>query len=225
MEATERLQEVSDRIAHAIGQSRRPPGSVRLVIVTKGVEAARLPGVVSGTTLFGESRVREALEKREALAQMDAFEGEVKWHLIGHLQHNKVKAAVGHFDLIQSVHSVPLAREIDRLASGSGVSQGVLLQVNLSAEETKQGFLRDEVEKGLEQIRGLPHLSVQGLMTIPPPPRIPEDSRPYFRALWELSERFGLKECSMGMSSDFEVAIEEGATLVRVGTAIFGERR
>lgn len=224
METAERLAGVKDRMARAAKRAGRPAGSVQLVIVTKGVEAARLPELMGEPVLFGESRVQEALEKQRALAGKGDGAERVRWHFIGRLQRNKVRMVVGLFDLIHSVDSVELAREIDRIAARANREQEILLQVNLSGEASKQGFSPDDAERALGEIRTLSHLSIRGVMTIPPLPRLPEDSRPYFRRLRLLSEKLGLAERSMGMSGDFEVAIEEGATLVRIGTAIFGER-
>jgi pyridoxal phosphate enzyme (YggS family) len=221
----ERLERVRDRIAKALARTGRRAGSVRLVIVTKGVEAERIRRLIGEEPLLlGESRVREAIAKQRSLEEIDEMKGKIVWHLIGSLQRNKVKEVIGRFELIHSVDSLPLAREIDSAAARSGAIQPVLLQVNLTGEKTKHGFSPGEIDAALEETRRLPHLDVRGVMTIPPPPRTPEDSRPHFRSLREIAERNGLAETSMGMSDDFEVAVEEGATLVRVGRAVFGER-
>jgi pyridoxal phosphate enzyme (YggS family) len=154
----------------------------------------------------------------------------VRWHLVGHLQSNKARHAVGAFDLIHSVDGTPLAAEMDRRAAAAGLVQPVLVHVNLAREATKSGVSGEEAIDLIRSVRGLPHLDVKGLMTIPPPVEDAERSRPWFARLRALREeardRLGadLPELSMGMSDDFEVAIEEGATIVRVGTAIFGER-
>lgn len=219
---------VLEQIRHATQQSRRPEGSVRLVAATKsmGLEQIR-EGIASGLTILGENRLQEALQKIEALR------GEpIRWHFIGHLQRRKVRSVVGVFDLIHSVDSLELAEEIDRRAQEAGLKQAVLLEVNLEGEPTKSGFRPDELERMLPRLGSLPHVVVQGLMAIPPPVDDPERARPYFRRLRELAvclsrqsiATISLKELSMGMSNDFPVAVEEGATMVRVGTAIFGAR-
>jgi pyridoxal phosphate enzyme (YggS family) len=221
----ERLERVRDRIAKTLVRAGRRAGSVRLVIVTKGVEAERIRRLIDEEPLLlGENRVQEAIVKQRTLEEIAEVRGKIAWHLIGSLQRNKVKEVIGRFDLIHSVDSLPLAREIDSAAARSGAIQPVLLQVNLAGEKTKHGFSPEEIDAALEEAQRLPHLGVRGVMTIPPAPRKPEDSRPYFRSLREIAVRNGLAETSMGMSADFEVAVEEGATLVRVGRAVFGER-
>jgi len=155
-----------------------------------------------------------------------------RWHFIGQLQRRKVRDAIGTFELIHSVDSVELAQEINRRAGDAGVKQAVLLEVNIAGEASKVGFSPQMLMQSLGLLGDLPHLRIQGLMTIPPPTEQPEDARPYFQGLRELGARIAAKgmsslamqEYSMGMSHDFETAIEEGATLVRVGTAIFGAR-
>ena len=180
--------------------------------------------VAAGQTLFGENRVQEALDK------MGRSPTGARWHLVGHLQKNKVKQAVGTFELIHGLDDAALAAEIDRRAAARGIVQPVLVQVNLAGEATKHGAGEDELWPVLDAAAALPHLDVRGLMTIPPPVDDPEASRPWFKRLAALrtlaGERLGrpLPELSMGMTDDFEVAVEEGATLVRVGRAIFGER-
>jgi hypothetical protein len=177
--------------------------------------------------ILGESRLQEALPKIEALR------GEsVHWHFIGRLQRRKVRSVVGLFDLIHSVDSLELAQEIDRRAEQSGHRQAVLLEVNIADEATKAGFRPDELIALLPELSRLSHMVVKGLMTIPPPTMDAEGARPYFRRLREMARRLGqgvpglsMDELSMGMSNDYVVAVEEGATLVRVGTAIFGTRR
>lgn len=218
-----------EQIRHAAQQSGRPEGSVRLVAATKsaGIDQIR-EGIVAGLTTLGENRLQEALPKIEALRGAP-----IQWHFIGHLQRRKVRSVVGVFDLIQSVDSFELAEAIDRRAQEAGLRQAVLLEVNLEGEPTKTGFRPDALESLLPRLGALPHVEVRGLMAIPPPTSNPEQSRPYFRRLRELAERLSrqavdtvsLKELSMGMSSDYPVAVEEGATMVRVGTAIFGARR
>jgi len=171
--------------------------------------------------------MQEALSKAAQLRDRSP-----RWHFIGQLQRRKVRDAIGLFELIHSVDSVELAQEINRRAGNAGVKQAVLLEVNIAGEASKAGFQPDVLMRDLAVLGGLSHLRIQGLMTIPPPVVQPEDARPYFRELRNIGERVATKEVpsvvmqefSMGMSHDFEIAIEEGATLVRVGTAIFGER-
>jgi pyridoxal phosphate enzyme (YggS family) len=171
--------------------------------------------------------MQEALSKVALLRDLSP-----RWHFIGQLQRRKVRDAIGTFELIHSVDSVELAQEINRRAGDAGVKQAVLLEVNIAGEASKAGFHPDTLMRDLGILGNLPHLRIQGLMTIPPPTEQPEDARPHFRGLRELGARIAAKgmpslvmqEYSMGMSHDFEVAIEEGATLVRIGTAIFGER-
>jgi hypothetical protein len=197
---------------------------VTLVAVSKTMPAAAIREAVSaGVKILGENRVQEAREKIEALP------GAAEWHLIGHLQTNKAKLAVGLFDCIHSLDSVRLAQELGRHAEEAGRRLRCLVEVNLGEEAQKSGVDVAEVRPLLEAARRLPQLSVQGLMTIPPFLPDPESVRPFFRRLRDLrdrleSEGWTLPDLSMGMSHDFEVAIEEGATLVRIGTAIFGSR-
>ena len=204
----------------------RVVGSVRLIAVSKahGPEAVReLRG--HGHRDFGENRVQEARAKAELVG------GGVSWHFLGHLQRNKVRVALGMFDWIHGVDGLEIARDVDRIAGEVGCRPKVLLEVNLAGEATKFGFRPEGLEGVFETILGLGRLDVHGLMTIPPPVPDPEMARVYFAGLRGLRDRleagFGVRlpELSMGMSGDFEVAIEEGATMVRVGTAIFGERR
>jgi pyridoxal phosphate enzyme (YggS family) len=208
--------------------SGRAPESVRLVVVTKYRTLEEIDQVLeAGVTDIGENRVQEAEQKRDQLGHRDAV-----WHLVGHLQSNKAKRAVGMFEWIHSVHSVDLARRMNRLADEQGKIQRVLVQVDLAEEETKSGLPAEELFRALEQMSGLAGLSVEGLMVLPPYLPDPEEVRPYFVRLRELRDaciRRGIVadsfvELSMGMSHDFEVAIEEGATIVRIGTALFGER-
>jgi pyridoxal phosphate enzyme (YggS family) len=220
-----RLQLVRDRIAGACARARRDPGAVRLVAVSKTVpfDVVR-EAIAAGQHLFGENRVQEALPK------IDEAGPAVRWHLVGHLQKNKARHAVGKFELIHGVDDLELALELDRRAAASSTTQPVLVQANLADETSKHG----EGEEGLlplvAAVASLSHLDLRGLMIIPPPAEDPERARPWFRRLRELRDaaaaRAGrpLPELSMGMTDDFEVAIEEGATLLRVGRAIFGER-
>jgi pyridoxal phosphate enzyme (YggS family) len=221
----ERFRGVRHRIAEACRRAGREPDSVTLVAVAKTFPADRVRELLAcGQTVFGESRVQEALGKIPLVG-----EG-ARWHLVGHLQRNKARHAVGAFELIHSVDGEPLARELDRRAAAAGIRQSILLQVNLAEEPTKHGVHETEAEALLEVVSGLDHLDLRGLMTIPPWADSAEESRPWLARLRELRDRLrersrhGLPELSMGMTDDFEVAVEEGATLVRIGTALFGER-
>jgi hypothetical protein len=222
-----RLADIQSRIADAAARAGRSAESVTLVAVskTKPVEALH-EAIRAGVRVFGENRVQEAV------AKMPHFErDDVQWHLIGHLQSNKAKLAVERFAMVQSVDSIALAGRLNRLAADVGKRLPVLLQVHLGDEETKSGVAPDEALELVRQTLDLPNLALRGLMAIPPFFPDPEDARPSFRRLRELrdalQERFpahALPELSMGMSHDFEVAIEEGATMVRVGAALFGAR-
>jgi pyridoxal phosphate enzyme (YggS family) len=219
------LEEVRGRIETACGRAGRPVTEVRLVAVSKTVAVERIRQLLDcGHDLLGENRVQEALQKIPVLGSA------ARWHLVGHLQRNKARHAVGAFELLHGVDSERLAAEIDRRAARAGIRQAVLLQVNLAGEETKSGVDETGLPALLEAVAGLPNLELRGLMTIPPPADDPEKSRGWYSRLRELRERSAarvglpLPELSMGMTDDFEVAVEEGATLVRVGRAIFGER-
>ncbi len=203
---------------------------IRLVAVTKQVPAAMVCAAVDcGLREFGESRVQVA-EQKIPVIRAGTVGADLIWHLIGPLQKNKSKKAVGLFDLIHSVDSVGLASAINGHASNIGKVQRVLLEVKLSGEESKHGLDGDSVIGFLEAVQGFKNLEVEGLMTVPPFSEDPQETRPYFKKLREIRDMarasgFRLRELSMGMSHDFEVAIEEGATIVRVGTALFGERK
>lgn len=213
------LERVRERIARAAERSGRRAGDVTLVAVSKTVEAPRVrEAIAAGVTVLGENRVQEARAKIAEIGRP------VQWHLIGHLQTNKAKDALELFDLIHSLDRLELAAELDRRARQRGRDVAALLQVNVAGETTKGGVAPDEVGRALEAIAKLERVRVRGLMTIPPEVGEAERTRGWFRALRETAERHGLRELSMGMSADFEVAIEEGATLVRVGTAVFGPR-
>jgi len=223
-----RLKGVTDQIKAAAARSGRDPNSVRLVAVSKTVSADHvLAAIQAGVTDLGENYVQEAQAKIRALGDEN-----VSWHFIGHLQTNKAKHAVRLFDLIHSVDSVKLARELNKRSADLGKVQNVLVQVNISGERTKSGIETDLAMDLVGQMAHLENLAICGLMTMPPYFNAPEKVRPYFRALRNLqglirNEHFpnvGMGDLSMGMSGDFEAAIEEGATLVRIGTAIFGKR-
>lgn len=213
------LEAVHERIVHACARAGRKPDDVLLIAVSKTVEIERIAlAVAAGVRALGENRVQEAKEKVAALGRP------VPWHLIGSLQSNKARDAVQLFDWIHSVDREELARELDRRAQQNGRAVKVLVQVNVGEEPQKGGAHPAELKRLLEVMAGLPHLEVRGLMCIPPAAETAEASRPWFKRLRELRDAAGLEHCSMGMSGDFEVAIEEGATMVRVGTAVFGPR-
>ncbi|WP_395744557.1 YggS family pyridoxal phosphate-dependent enzyme [Prosthecobacter sp.] len=222
---SDRLQAIRDRIAAAAQRCGRDPASVELLAVSKTfpVEAIR-EAMDAGQLLFGENKVQEILLKAPQLP------AEVQWHLIGHLQSNKVRKVLPHVRAIHSVDSLDLARDVDRIAGELGLMAKVYLEVNLAEEGSKHGFGVEEVRANLEALRALKRLEIQGLMCIPPFDEEAEKSRPYFVQLRELREELEqrggapLPLLSMGMSHDFEIAVEEGATMVRVGSAIFGER-
>lgn len=225
----QRLEQVRERIRKACESCSRDVDSVRLVAVSKTMPADTVQAAIeAGVTILGENYVQEAREKFNALAQYP-----VSWHFIGHLQSNKAKYAVRLFDLIHTVDSFKLARELDKQARKVDKIQQILVQVNISAEDTKSGISPDEAPGLIAEISQLENLSIRGLMTMPPFFYQPEKVKPFFAALRKLRDhikeqaipKVSLEELSMGMTGDFEVAIEEGATLVRIGTAIFGERK
>lgn len=188
------------------------PKNVKLVAVTKNVPVEDISLVYElGCRDFGENRVQDALPKIEELPP------DIRWHFIGTLQKNKVKKVVGNFALIHSVDSVELAQEISK----QGIDTSILLQVNTSGEESKQGFTEDEFRRDLAMIQKMPYIQVKGLMTMAPLTEDVDQIRMCFRRLRELRDELGLKELSMGMSHDYKIAIEEGATIVRIGSAIF----
>lgn len=219
-----------DNISRAATRVGRDPRAVRLIVATKGVPVDRIARAIeAGATWIGENRLQEALPKIAALA---SIRPDLRWHFIGRVQRRKVKAVVGTFEMIHSVDSVDLADEINRRACAARVNQKVLLEVNLGKEPSKAGFRATEVEGVLPVLDTMPSLDVRGLMAVPPYSPNPEATRHSFRRLRELAaslgrlplERVRMDELSMGMSQDYEIAVEEGATMVRVGTAIFGPR-
>ena len=225
----QRLEQIRQRIRQAAESCGRDADSVRLVAVSKTVAADIVKEAIeAGVTTLGENYVQEARDKFKALAQYA-----VSWHFIGHLQSNKAKYAVRLFDLIHSVDSLKLARELDKQAGKLDKIQQILLQVNISAEGTKSGISTDEAPRLIAEINQLKNIAVKGLMTMPPYFYQPQKVQPFFAALRNLRDQIrehslpnvSLDELSMGMTGDFEVAIKEGATLVRIGTAIFGERQ
>ncbi|HYS09208.1 MAG TPA: YggS family pyridoxal phosphate-dependent enzyme [Myxococcales bacterium] len=214
-DVAEGLARVRERIAAACARSGRDPSSVHLVAVskTKPVEMLR-EAQAAGQRIFAENYAQELREKADALAG-------VEWHFIGALQTNKAKLVVGRAALIHTCDRLALAQELSKRAKAAGITQRVLIEVNVGREAQKAGVLPEDVPELLAQVRALPALAGEGLMCIPP---AEGDRRPHFRSLQSLGQALGLPELSMGMTADFEIAIEEGATLVRVGTAIFGER-
>ena len=223
----ERISTTFKKMSHAAMRAGRNPEDVMLIAVTKTIDIQGIREAIdAGLRIFGENRVQEARDKIESL---EGISESLHWHLIGHLQRNKAKYAVRMFDMIHSLDTIDLAEEINRQASMAGKVQDVLIEVKLSPEETKQGIPKHELMALLTAVREMKHLNLKGLMTMPPFSSNPQEVRPYFRELCELRDKMkldgvSLTELSMGMSHDFEVAIEEGATMVRIGTAIFGER-
>jgi hypothetical protein len=221
----ERLSAVHDQIAAAAARSGRLPSDIALVAVSKThpPDAVR-EALEAGQTLFGESRVQEAR------AKIPEISSRARWHFIGHLQKNKIRHALPLFDMLHSVDSAEIATDIDRIAGEGGVHPRVLLEVNVAGEGSKFGFSPMKLREQMEALLGLERLQIEGLMTIPPLAADAEHSRKYFVVLRELRDelerdfRLALPQLSMGMSGDYTVAVEEGATLVRVGTALFGRR-
>ena len=218
---------VREQIARAAERSGRSAEDITLIAVSKTFDSATVQQAVdAGARDLGENRVQEAI------AKVGAVEGDVRWHLIGHLQSNKARQAIEAFDVIHTIDSSQLAERLDRIAGELGLRRTVLIQVDLAREPTKSGADERELPAIVGALNSARHLEFCGLMTLPPLFDSPEETRPYFRRLREIleglnSERMPeqkLTELSMGMTNDFEVAIEEGATMVRVGTAIFGER-
>jgi len=219
---------VEQRVRKAAIDAGRDPSEIRIVAVSKTVPADRVKSVIGdGITILGANYIQEAREKIATLSRLPA-----SWHFIGHLQSNKSKYAVRLFDLIHSVDSLKLAEEIHRQAKHIEKTQDILVQVNVAEEESKSGITLEGASALVREISRLDHVRIMGLMTMPPFFDEPEKARPFFRALRELSLNLAkqnipnveMRELSMGMSGDFETAIAEGATLVRVGTAIFGSR-
>ena len=223
------FETIKQRIKHAAEACGRRPEEVRLVAVSKTMPKEKLvAAVAAGVETLGENYVQEAREKFN-----DLYTLPVSWHFIGHLQSNKAKYVVKIFDLIHSVDSLKLAREVDKQAKKVNKIQDVLIQVNISEETTKSGTRVEQTLEIVQDISLLENVAIKGLMTMPPYFNAPERVQPFFKALRELRDRIkeenisnvSMAELSMGMTGDFEVAIQEGATLVRIGTAIFGERR
>jgi PLP dependent protein len=214
------IQKLLGRIEHAAERAGRHPADVRLIGATKSVAPERvIEALDAGLRDFGENFVQEADERRRELKSRGS---EATWHFIGHLQTNKTSVALSLFDILQSVDSLRLAQHLSRRATKP---VRILLEVNVAREASKFGFAPAEVAGVVSELVRLPNLQMEGLMTIAPESKDPESVRPVFRELRQLAEAHGLEQLSMGMTDDFEVAVEEGATMVRVGRAIFGERK
>ena len=223
-----RLANVRDRVARAAGRAGRDPASVRLVAVSKTFTAEHVrAAAAAGQPDFGENKVQEGLQKISQTADL-----EIRWHLVGHLQSNKARKAGAGFDVVHSIDAVALVGTLDEAAEAAGRRIELLVQVDLAGESTKHGASERHLPPIFDAGRRCRAARIVGLMLLPPATDDPDGARPYFRALRDVRDRLlargvdgsMLKELSMGMSHDFEVAIEEGSTIVRVGTAIFGER-
>jgi pyridoxal phosphate enzyme (YggS family) len=223
-----RLSDIKGRIKKAAVDCGRDPDAIRLVVASKTIpEDTIREAIKAGVEILGESYIQEAGDKINTLSSYP-----VSWHFIGHLQSNKAKYAVKLFDMIHTVDSLKLAKELNKQAKKINKIQKILIQVNISMESTKSGIYEEDAQKLIKEISLLENLSIKGLMTMPPFFNNPEEARPYFSALRNLRDKIrneaiknvNMQELSMGMTVDFEVAIKEGATLVRIGTAIFGER-
>ena len=222
----ENLSRVREQIASAAVKSGRSADDVALVAITKTHRADKVrEAIEAGQTLFGESRVQEAR------AKIPELPSNIRWHFVGHLQKNKVRQALPLFEMMHGVDSLALAQDINRVAEEEGVYPRILLEVNVAGEGSKFGFATDQLRKQMEELLALPRVSIEGLMCIPPLADESEPSRKFFVQLRELRESLEnefdlqLPQLSMGMTNDYPIAVEEGATLVRVGTAIFGERK
>lgn len=225
MDLAENLETIHRRIAQACGRSRRDAAEVQLLAVSKGHPPEAVAALAKlGHTLFGENKVQEGKTK------IPLCPGALHWHMIGHLQSNKCRDAVQLFDMIEGVDSLDIAREINRQAEKAAKTAPILIEVNVAGEASKFGYKPDALLAELAQLNALPKIEIHGLMTVPPYSPTPEHSRRYFQQLRELKAKCEnilgahLPQLSMGMSGDFEIAIEEGATIVRIGTALFGPR-
>jgi hypothetical protein len=225
VDLVENLNNIRQRIVAACARAGRPESSVTLLAVSKTHPPETIRAAVdAGQTLFGENKIQEAK------AKIPLAPSRARWQFIGHLQSNKVRDAVALFEMIQGVDSLDLATEISRRADAAAKTMPILLEVNVAGEASKFGYVPERLRAELEALNALPRIEIHGLMAIPPFTPVPEKSRPYFQRLRELKLQCEkilgapLPHLSMGMSGDFEIAIEEGATIVRVGTALFGER-
>src|SRR5215813_8725965 len=231
MSISDNIARVKQRLSDAAARVGRNPNLITLMAVSKVVEPERIhQAYEAGIRVFGENRVQEFADKTSAVQDL----AQAEWHLIGHLQSNKANRAAGLFHAIDSVDSLRLAQKLDQASQQAGKILPILIEINVGGEENKSGIAPDspELEKMLKAASSLQHLEVRGLMTIPPYTEQPEGARPYFQKLRDLRDqiasrsvpRIQMDVLSMGMSHDFEIAIEEGSTCIRVGTAIFGER-
>lgn len=224
-----KITAVKKRISMAAIKAGRKPEDITLIAVTKTVQIETIKeAATAGISIFGENRVQEAQKKISACGPLFA-DRRLHWHFIGHLQKNKAKSAVQLFDLIHSIDSITCAEEVNKHAERAGKIQEALVEIKLSGEENKHGLLKEDLGALLSAISYLKNIKITGLMTIPPFLADIEEVRPYFKELRGLRDKavsagFNITELSMGMSHDFEIAIEEGATMVRVGSAIFGDR-
>lgn len=214
------VRRILDRIENAAKRAGRSSDSVRLLAVTKTVPVEHVREAIScGITHIAENRLQEALQKREALGAHSLV-----WHFIGHLQTNKARKVVENFDCVHSVDRADLALALARQVSGNRPPLSVLIEVKLQQEDNKSGVAEADLSRLVSSVKALPALDLRGLMAIPPPVDEPEQARPFFKRLRLLAHDLGLSELSMGMTHDFEVAVEEGATMVRIGTGLFGSR-
>jgi pyridoxal phosphate enzyme (YggS family) len=219
---------VMERISQVAARTGRDASSIKLLAAAKSQDAELVrAAIVAGVSLIGENYVQEAQAMKAKIPEA------AEWHMIGHLQRNKAKSAIALFDLIESLDNIALARELDKEGRKAGKRVRTFVEVNLAGEESKTGIAKDQVFLLLQEAAKLTNITIEGLMTVPPFREDPDDARPYFRELRELRGRMqelqlpnmDLKELSMGMSHDYPVAIEEGATIVRIGTALFGPRK
>ena len=229
MNIADNVQRIRDGICQAAQQVGRDPSSIQLVAATKTIGVAQLhEAYEAGIRIFGENRLQEAQGKMSNIG----VRKDLSWHFIGRMQRRKLKEIVGKFSLLHSVESLDQARGINAIAEKLGIHQDILLEINVAGEESKGGFPCSDISEIIEQIGKFPHLAIRGLMTLPPYSENPEGARPFFSELRELRDSLAqkplengeIKELSMGMSHDHRVAIQEGATMVRIGTALFGAR-
>ena len=227
MDVAANYRQIVERVKETAAKAGRDPASIRILAAAKSQDIESIhAAIAAGVSLVGENYVQEAEAAKRAISAV------VEWHMIGHLQRNKCKAAVALFDLIESLDSIALARELDKEGRKAAKQVRAFVEINLGGETRKTGVAKDQFLALLEEAAKLAHLRIEGLMTVPPL-GTPEDARPYFRELKKTLDRgrelrlpnIDLKELSMGMSQDYGVAIEEGATIVRVGTALFGPRK
>ncbi|MGL4791844.1 MAG: YggS family pyridoxal phosphate-dependent enzyme [Anaerotignaceae bacterium] len=232
MSIKENIKEINNRIEAAAIKSGRKKEDITFIVVSKTVGVDRIKEVLeAGETILGENRVQEIMEKYEPLG-CEKESNVIKWHLIGHLQTNKVKYIIDKVDLIHSVDSFKLAEEISKKAVAKNIKAKILLEINIANEDSKFGYKVEEVLSAVEEIKDLPNVYIEGLMTVAPFVENPEENRVYFKKMKQLAVDIGEKKLdnvnmdilSMGMTGDYEVAIEEGATMVRIGTGVFGER-